>query len=361
MNTETKGKPIGKILLIFFLVLAFTGIGILLQVFVRQSTDLTAKKDSESEIQKQIENKNKEIAGLEKEKEKLNSKLQEQQKKAAEEEQQKAQQKDQEGLPGLRDKITSVLEGQAGTWSVYVKNLENGQPEKYNDAQMKGAGLLKLYVMGAAYAYTQNQNDSIQADEKFVESIHTMIGKADNEDANQILSQIGGIEYVNQYIKENGYEETILEDQFGDGSTTSVTDCGKFLENVYNNSESDGKAGDSASENIPDTMMADLRNQATSGKMHEGLEQEGGFANKTGDLDGVENEVAIVFNEHGPDYIICIMSQDVNKEAAPVVIQRLSSEVYNYFYTDESGEATDPENTEEANSDDTETTDSENP
>lgn len=233
MNTETKGKPIGKILLIFFLVLAFTGIGILLQVFVRQSTDLTAKKDSESEIQKQIENKNKEIAGLEKEKEKLNSKLQEQQKKAAEEEQQKAQQKDQEGLPGLRDKITSVLEGQAGTWSVYVKNLENGQPEKYNDAQMKGAGLLKLYVMGAAYAYTQNLNDSIQADEKFVESIHTMIGKADNEDANQILSQIGGIEYVNQYIKENGYEETILEDQFGDGSTTSVTDCGKFLENVY--------------------------------------------------------------------------------------------------------------------------------
>lgn len=101
MNTETKGKPIGKILLIFFLVLAFTGIGILLQVFVRQSTDLTAKKDSESEIQKQIENKNKEIAGLEKEKEKLNSKLQEQQKKAAEEEQQKAQ----EGLPGLLDRI----------------------------------------------------------------------------------------------------------------------------------------------------------------------------------------------------------------------------------------------------------------
>ena len=346
MNTETKGKPIGKILLIFFLVLAFTGIGILIQVFARQSTDLTAKKDSESEIQKQIENKNKEIAGLEKEKEKLNSKLQEQQKKAAEEEQQKAQQKDQEGLPGLRDKITSVLEGQAGTWSVYVKNLENGQPEKYNDAQMKGAGLLKLYVMGAAYAYTQNQNDSIQADEKFVKSIHTMIGNSDNEVANQILNQIGGIEYVNQYIKENGYEETILEDQFGDGSTTSVTDCGKFLENVYNNSESDGKAGDSASENIPDKMMADLRNQATSGKIHEGLEQEGGFANKTGDLDGVENEVAIVFNEHGPDYIICIMSQDVNKEAAPVVIQRLSSEVYNYFYTDESGEATDPEDTE---------------
>ena len=353
MNTETKGKPIGKILLIFFLVLAFTGIGILLQVFVRQSTDLTAKKDSESEIQKQIENKNKEIAGLEKEKEKLNSKLQEQQKKAAEEE----QQKDQEGLPGLLDSITPVLEGQVGTWSVYVENLANGQSEEYNDAQMKGAGLLKLYVMGTAY--TQSQNGTIQADEKFVKSIHTMIGNSDNEVANQILNQIGGIEYVNQYIKENGYEKTILKDQFGDGSTTSVSDCGKLLESVYKNCED--KAGNSESENIWDKMMADLRNQATSGKIHEGLEQAGGFANKTGDLDGVENEVAIVFNENGPDYIICIMSQDIDKASAPDVIQRLSSEVYNYFYTDESGEATDPENTEEANSADTETIDSENP
>ena len=61
MNTETKGKPIGKILLIFFLVLAFTGIGILLQVFVRQSTDLTAKKDSESEIQNYKNNRKKQL------------------------------------------------------------------------------------------------------------------------------------------------------------------------------------------------------------------------------------------------------------------------------------------------------------
>ena len=344
MNTETKGKPIGKILLIFFLVLAFTGIGILLQVFVRQSTDLTAKKDSESEIQKQIENKNKEIAGLEKEKAKLNSKLQEQQKKAAEEEQQKAQ----EGLPGLLDRITPVLKEQQGTWSVYVENLENGQSEKFNDAQMKGAGLLKLYVMGAAY--TQIQNGTIQADEKFVESIHTMIGNSDNEVANQILNQIGGIEYVNQYIKENGYEETILGDQFGDGSTTSVSDCGKFLESVYKKCEEE--AGNSESENISDKMMADLRNQKKSGKICEGLGQAGGFANKTGDLDGVENEVAIVFNENGPHYIICIMSQGINKEAAPGVIQSLSSEIYNYFYTDGSGETTDPEDTDETNSED---------
>ena len=68
MNTETKGKPIGKILLIFFLVLAFTGIGILLQVFARQSMNLTAKKSEESSIQDEITKKNEDIKKLEKEK-----------------------------------------------------------------------------------------------------------------------------------------------------------------------------------------------------------------------------------------------------------------------------------------------------
>ena len=91
-----------------------------------------------------------------------------------------------------------------------------------------------------------------------------------------------------------------------------MSDCGKFLESVYKKCEEE--AGNSESENISDKMMADLRNQKKSGKICEGLGQAGGFANKTGDLDGVENEVAIVFNENGPHYIICIMSQGINKE-----------------------------------------------
>ena len=125
-----------------------------------------------------------------------------------------------------------------------------------------------------------------------------------------------------------------------------------FWKAFTRNSESDRKQGIVQSENISDKMMADLRNQKKSGKICEGLGQAGGFANKTGDLDGVENEVAIVFNENGPHYIICIMSQGINKEAAPGVIQSLSSEIYNYFYTDGSGETTDPEDTDETNSED---------
>ncbi len=47
-----------------------------------------------------------------------------------------------------------------------------------------------------------------------------------------------------------------------------------------------------------------------------------------------------------------LVSQGINKEAAPGVIQSLSSEIYNYFYTDGSGETTDPEDTDETNSED---------
>ena len=77
---------------------------------------------------------------------------------------------------------------------------------------------------------------------------------------------------INQYIKENGYEETILGDQFGDGSTTSVSDCGKFLESVYKKCEEE--AGNSESENISDKMMADLRNQKNQAKSVKDLDKQ---------------------------------------------------------------------------------------
>ncbi len=66
------------------------------------------------------------------------------------------------------------------------------------------------------------------------------------------------------------------------------------------------RSRNSESENISGQNDGRHQNQKKSGKICEGLGQAGGFANKTGDLDGVENEVAIVFNENGPHYIICI-------------------------------------------------------
>ena len=52
-------------------------------------------------------------------------------------------------------------------------------------------------------------------------------------------------------------------------------------------------------------------------------------ANKTGELDRVENDAAIVFKDNNP-YILCVMSENVNDAAAArQTIVNISSGVYN--------------------------------
>ena len=54
-------------------------------------------------------------------------------------------------------------------------------------------------------------------------------------------------------------------------------------------------------------------------------------ANKTGELDRVENDAAVVLTENSP-YILCVMSENLGDTAsARQAIVSISSEVYNYI------------------------------
>lgn len=346
MSTGGKGTTAKRIFLIFFLILAFTGIGILLQVFVRQSkelADLEAAQGTESEIQAQIESKDKEIEELGNTKAQINNELTAQKNAAEEQKQEQENMKTdsvEAGLPEVQAIIENTLKDQPGTWAVYVKDIESGQAAKYNDdEQIKGAELLRLYVMGAAYNYwTQNG----AAPDGLPDMIHKMMGNDDEsaEQAAQVLNQIGGSDYINKYVQENSYNKTSLEDQFGEGSTTSASDCGKFLESIYQGSINN-LAGDRDSDNTSERMMANLRGQKTTGQIPQGI-QGAGFANRTGELTGVEDEAAIVFTENG-EYILCVMSQDIENESAKEIIKNLSEQIYNYFSNTESDTGSDAE------------------
>lgn len=59
--------------------------------------------------------------------------------------------------------------------------------------------------------------------------------------------------------------------------------------------------------------------------------EEADAANKTGETDTCQHDVAIVY---GPsvDYILCVMSEDLtNSDDAVLTIQEISSTVYSYF------------------------------
>lgn len=112
----------------------------------------------------------------------------------------------------------------------------------------------------------------------------------------------------------------MLESNAQADNYTSVEDCGRFLREIYEGSL-DGA----------DEILECLREQERVGKIPAGVPSDVETANKTGELDDVENDAAIIYGENG-DYILCVMmSQLVDAGAGRAAIIQLSSAVYEYM------------------------------
>ena len=238
-------------------------------------------------------------------------------------------------VTGLRDTLQSMLSSYSGNWSVYVKELRSGNEILLNNSSMKAASVMKLFIMGAvldsvnrgAVEYTTIQDD-----------LYTMITESSNESANSLLLVLGngsyaeGIAYVNNFIANNGYDEYTVEyngfedpASFVGGSfnVTSVHDCGLILNDIYE--------GSCVSPEMSDIMLETLKDQETDYKLVNDLPPGTVVANKSGEVDTVENDVGIVFSPN-VDYIICIMSADWSDQYSAIDnIQELSRTVYDYF------------------------------
>lgn len=347
MGADLKKKTIIYVLLIVFTILAFTGLGILVQVYVQQSKTIKENKKTEKKIAKEIADMKEEKETLQKiikeeeiRKELLEKKMEEE--KLAEE----AKKYGTEGLEDLKMKIVETVAERDGDWSVYVKNLSTGEYLSYDSKPMKAASLITLYIMGAAYEqiYVGNMemNDSI------TQNLRDMITVNHNESANELVRQMSstrdnfeeGMEVVNKYMASHDYSDTSQshdlkesrDEEMSGENYTSVVDCGRFLETIYKKENLDA--------DVSTEMLTFLKKQERAEIIPAGLPEGVQCANKTGELSDTENDVAIVFGgENGTDYIICVMSQELSDaEAGRSTIRELSGMVYNYF-NDFRGEA----------------------
>ncbi|MCH5210817.1 MAG: serine hydrolase [Oscillospiraceae bacterium] len=238
-------------------------------------------------------------------------------------------------VTGLRDTLQSMLSSYNGNWSVYVKELRAGNEILLNNSSTKAASVMKLFIMGAVLDSVNRgtlEYTSIQDD------LYTMITESSNECANSLLLVLGngsyaeGISCVNSFIANNGYDEYTAEyngfedpASFVGGSfnVTSVHDCGLILNDIYE--------GSCVSPEMSDIMLEILKDQQTDYKLVNNLPPDTVVANKSGEMDTVENDVGIVFSPN-VDYIICVMSNDwSNPYSAIENIQTISQTVYEYF------------------------------
>ena len=230
-----------------------------------------------------------------------------------------------EKLSSLLTQLQDRLPVSNGSWSVYVRDLYNESEGSVNDHSMQAASLIKLYIMGAVY----ENFDALSASGNLGDLLTKMITVSDNDAANELVKLLGGgdtskgMMVVNSFCTQYGYNNTsmgrlLLTDNTTADNYTSVKDCGKFLYHMYNNKFTHSS-----------DMMELLLAQTRRGKIPAGIPDGVQVGNKTGELDDVQNDAAIVYAEK--PYVVCIMAEGVSGTDGPVqAIASLSNVIYGY-------------------------------
>ena len=260
--------------------------------------------------------------------------LQKQEKESAEIENQAIEpenyEEKQEAFPDKTGTLSAAV--QSGTdrgeeWGVTVKECTNGNMTVINDQKMIAASLIKLYIMGAVYESYDNLCQ--KNGEEYIDQLLTsMITVSDNEAANHLVRLLGqgdedaGKQAVNVFCVTNDYTSSnmgrmLLETGTDKENYTSPQDCVKFLWDIYQGVFPHSQ-----------DMLELLKAQERTGKIPAGIPDGVETANKTGELENVENDAAIVWAGEHP-YIVCIMSSNLqNASEARERIVSMSSLIY---------------------------------
>lgn len=243
-------------------------------------------------------------------------------------------------MDNLLNQVQSLLPTDNGTWSVYVCNLLKDSDGTINDTPMQAASLIKLYIMGAVY---ENYGTIAQShnSEEIDSNISAMISISDNDAANTLVNWLGngndaaGMAKVNNFCQEHGFTSTqmnrlLLAGKENGDNYTSVKDCGTFLKQIYQ--VVNGTLPSSTLANA-DAMYFQLKTQQRKNKIPAQLPEGVGTANKTGELDTVENDAAIIYDTaKGIDLVVCFMSQDLTDTgAAQSTIAADARAIYGYY------------------------------
>ena len=112
------------------------------------------------------------------------------------------------------------------------------------------------------------------------------------------------------------------QESLGGRNMTSVKDCGTLLEKIYKR--------ECVSKEASEEMLNLLSNQENTWKIPQGLPDGIKSANKTGETDQDQHDIAIVYGEK-TTYILCVMSENCPESTAVTNIQNISKIVYNYL------------------------------
>lgn len=194
-------------------------------------------------------------------------------------------------------------------YGVYYFN-EDKLISSNNSAATPSASVIKVFIMN--YAYDQIASGALATDTliqgQSVESwIYPMIQQSDNAATNALIDHFG-MPALNSYFQAQGYGDTRLERRMLDFAAqsqgmenyTSLNDTLAFLKKLYQNQGAYPYS----------QMLTIMKGQQVRTKIPSQLPPDLVVANKTGELDTVENDIGIVFDPQHP-FAISVLSNGI--------------------------------------------------
>lgn len=248
----------------------------------------------------------------------------------------------------LQSKIEAMAAQHHGKLALYVSNLKTGDTIAISpDTPVSTASVIKLPMLVEAMEQvkagkhklddkiTLQKDDIVQGSGilqffdtplaiTFKDALTFMIIESDNTATNLVIDQVG-IKNVNDWISQMGLKDTYLykkvfkpatgpmpadQKKFGLGKTTA-REMAKVMESIVR--------CDLRDETLCDAMLYMLRNQQyrnlvphyiETSDTSEGLSL---IANKTGSLNEVRNDVAVVYSRNGPIIISAFTYDNADK------------------------------------------------
>ena len=255
----------------------------------------------------------------------------------------------------LRQRLTDGMAKFNGEVGIVIKDLEMNWVISFNKEKLfPSASLAKIPIMAACFLAAEegrfklDRQIALKDSDKLTgsgilkdtrpgatftveELIGLMIYDSDNT-ATNILTNMVGIDYLNNSFKTFGLKNTELSRRIADYKSrdaglenyTTVEDMALILEKIYRRVL--------VNKDISEKCIKLLKLQRISDRLSKYLPVETLVAHKTGLERGICHDVGLVFTSEG-DFLICVLTKHSNSNSAPSkeFIAKAALHAYTYF------------------------------
>lgn len=252
----------------------------------------------------------------------------------------------------LKEKLIKYLEQEDVKGAFAVKDLRSGEVCTFNENEVvPSASLIKMFILIKTFDLIRegilSLTDEIEvkagdivafsvleflAPRKYMleELLRLMIVYSDNTATNVLMDKLG-IDQINEGIKKLGYRDSKLcrkmmdfkAAEEGRQNYTSVKEMFDLMDRLYSSTLL-GSPYD-------EQMLEIMKGQADETMMRQELPDEIPIARKSGELDALDHDIAIVYTEKG-DYIYIFFVWDArDNNQARDILSKTSRMVFDYF------------------------------